>query len=365
MLLIDEVKTFCDRPFVHMKINHLGRACQCCYQSMSTGDILNAPIEEVWGSQLAKDIQKTTLKNELHPACKGWGGCPYIGLKLENMVGTHEVNPGCHYPQVLEVDLPPYHCNIGGENPNEKNPACIMCPRNDPKFVKNPHFHVNRFDEILEKVKPLIPHLKELWVLGVAEPFWKNAIFDSLQKLEYPEHRDKLTVVTFTNGTIFGAKTRERWIHTVKKACVHFSIDAATPETYRQIRRLDFYETIKRNITAYGRQNVADHEIRICHNINRLNFHELPKMVHEANEMGAHCLDFNPVHNAGGHTDLGILGLRNKDRTKFEESKRLAEEASRNSPVIIRFKRNFDQAVVQEGAPDVHLIQLVDSTALS
>jgi len=189
-------------------------------------------------------------------------------------------------------------------------------------------------------------HLRDLWILGVAEPFWKNAIFKVMDGLDYASHRDHIRIVSFTNGSVFGDKTRERYMREVSQSNLHFSIDAASPETYCKIRRLDFYKTVKKNVIKYSEERPPNHMIGICHNINRLNFHEIPQMVTEADEMGADWLDFNFTHNAGGHIDLSGLGLREEDREEFEKYAAEAK-AMTDMNVKVNILRTFDQAVEQ------------------
>jgi MoaA/NifB/PqqE/SkfB family radical SAM enzyme len=338
------IQSFCGLPFQRMKINHIGDVAQCCFQSQPIGNILNDTFDKVWGSDLAKEIQETTLKGELHPVCKGWGGCPFIGESLEK-TETSDVYENFNFPTGLELELPPYHCNIGGTDPNEDNPACIMCPRNSKEYVNGPNFKVNKFDEILSKVKMLMPFLDELTILGVAEPFWKDALFDSLETLNFGKHREKIHFWTFTNGSIFSKKIEEKYCEIVKDSCLNFSIDAATPETYLKIRRLNFYDTIKRNITRYANNSPESHVISICHNINIHNLHEMPLMVKDAIEMGADSIYMNPVHSAGGY--INVEKLQVTDRGLFNDLRSQAIELA-HGKIEISIIRDLPDPVLVE-----------------
>ena len=112
-------------------------------------------------------------------------------------------------------------------------------------------------------------------------------------------------------------KIEEKYCEIVKDSCLNFSIDAATPETYLKIRRLNFYDTIKRNITRYANDRPESHVISICHNINIHNLHEMPLMVKDAIEMGADSIYMNPVHSAGGY--INVEKLQVTDRGLFND----------------------------------------------
>ena len=60
------IQSFCGLPFQRMKINHIGDVAQCCFQSQPIGNILNDTFDKVWGSDLAKEIQETTLSLQNH-----------------------------------------------------------------------------------------------------------------------------------------------------------------------------------------------------------------------------------------------------------------------------------------------------------
>jgi MoaA/NifB/PqqE/SkfB family radical SAM enzyme len=346
MLKVNSTRVFCPLPFIRMKIDPYGGVTQCCYQEPNhLGNILEQDFQEIWNSKTAEEIRKYTLECRLHPRCEGWGGCPFIGREVKDFEKDfpliHSVNK--YYPLGLELDLPSTHCNIGGENPDPvTSPACIMCPRNRKDFTKE--LGISKFDEILEKVKFLMPHLEELTILGVAEPFWKDALFKAFDTLDYIPHNDHCRFWTFTNGTIFGPRVQKKYMEYVKRSILNFSLDAATPETYVKIRRFDFYETIKENIKRYSaRRNPSLHTVKICHVLSNMNFREMPLMVEEAEEMGADDILFNFVHNAGGPEITASLLITGEQREEYEKYEAQAKEIASQTKVQLTQSRIFDQ----------------------
>src|SRR5277367_1522573 len=110
MNILATADTFCHLPFNHIKINVNGDVNMCCFQGGFLGNILENSIEKIWNSPLAKEIREITLKQELHPCCKNWGGCPWLNGDLSK---TRNITYYPYMPTSLELDLPSTHCNIG------------------------------------------------------------------------------------------------------------------------------------------------------------------------------------------------------------------------------------------------------------
>jgi len=332
-----ERRPFCLHPFRRLKIDAYGGVTHCCYQTPSLGNILEQDFRDIWEGELNQEIRDVIMDGKLHRKCRG--GCPFNDAELLSSKGF---NRSGRFPlAALEIDFPASHCNIGGENPSPENPACIMCCRDQEGFMEG--LPLSRFDEVLDKIKPMMPDLEEIAIIGNAEPFWKDAIFKAFDKIDYIAYRKSCRFWTYTNGTSFGEQTMKEYMKYVKTSCLNFSIDAATPETYVKIRRLDLYETIKENIKRYSscrttsqrRRNVAgQHFIRIFNVLSQLNFREMPLMVREAEEMGADVVSFGFVHSAGGAVaaeTMALLELTGEDREEYEkceaEAKRIASQS--------------------------------------
>jgi hypothetical protein len=352
-------KTFCSLPFQRLRINHLGGMTQCCYQGRDLGNIFDSGVLECWRGQLAREIQNSTNNGELHKVCVGWGGCPHIGKNLKDNHTHFEQHHDADFPLGLEIELPPTHCNIGGVSPSDESPACVMCPRNSQRYRDQLFFKENRYWEVVDRVKFLMPYLQQFTILGVAEPFWKNAIFETMDRLDFKSHQEHCQFWTFTNGSIFGPNAVKKYMEYVKYSLLNVSIDAATPETYMKIRRLDFYDTIKKNIKHYSEvRDKNNHRVKICHNINKLNYKEMPLMVAEAGEMGVDTVFFNPTHTAGGYTDLADIGLTKDDLPKFNQKKQAAQRAANRRGIQIENFRELEQSIESAMPRSKQLVQL-------
>lgn len=333
---------FCQNPFHHVKINTAGEVTMCCYQGGSLGNVLTTPIVDIWNSELAKDIRRVTKEHRLHPCCMEWKGCPFQNAKLEKEK-RYSYSP--IIPTSVEIDLPSFHCNIGGVTPDDDHPACIMCPRNSKSFRAEPSFGMDNTDRILETVRPLMPYLGSLAVLGVAEPFWKNLIFDLLDKLNFQDFKSNIYFWTVNNGSLFAEKTARRYIDAISRGALMFSVDAGTRETYLKIRRLDFFDTIRRNIKRYNEIRPPYHRIEVFNNVNTLNAHEMILMVEFAKEVGSDLLKLNPTHNCGIDGYANEIMVNKDNLTLFTDHYQQAKERAKALGVSLLLVREFEQCV--------------------
>jgi MoaA/NifB/PqqE/SkfB family radical SAM enzyme len=191
------------------------------------------------------------------------------------------------------LDLPKQHCNVGGENPTPEHPACLMCERSWA-FKKQE----DRVDEICKILKDNlnIPRLKVIHIQGVAEPFWKDRIFDVLDAIGVTPYT---CVSTATNGTILNEEIIRRYFE-YPRSNTSFSVDAATPETYRKLRRLDYNKVVENLMLFSEWRTPRTQGFFIHNNINLLNIEEVEGMVRLAASVKADFVDFDPTYELPG-----------------------------------------------------------------
>lgn len=178
----------------------------CCYQITQLGSVYEKrSLIDIWRSPLAQSIRDTTTKGNLHSVCSSWNVCPFIVQKREPRPIRAYKN--CEYPTHLEICLPDFWCNIGGVEPSDKNPACIMCIRNHRKPEQK-----DITDLICQKALPLMPHLRHLSVLGIAEPFWKDRCFEIFEQLGFAKYKHQIQFETNTNCTLLTPKVIARFL---------------------------------------------------------------------------------------------------------------------------------------------------------
>jgi len=347
------VNTFCNLPFTKIILNSWGEVSMCCHQLTQLGKLdENTNILDIWRNKLAKDIRDQTLQGNLHSACTSWNSCPYI-VKQRNLRDV-EINKKCYYPRHLEICLPDKHCNVGGENPSDENPACIMCRRN---FNVPNQKDITEF--LCEKSRCLMPYLAQLSVLGIAEPFWKDATFKIMDQLNWDSDRDHITFTTNTNGICLNDRIARRFFERVPYSDLSWSLDAATPETHIKIRRLDAFDLVVKNLKdwivlreEYGGQE--NHKVCIYNNINLLNVSEMTAMVDLAYSIGVDSMIMLPTYDQAGVVKLGELLMCEKNLPIFKKESERAMQRAEFLDFDLQYSKSFSvippsQQLVQIG----------------
>jgi wyosine [tRNA(Phe)-imidazoG37] synthetase (radical SAM superfamily) len=285
-----QLSSFCAYPFDRIRVTAEGNVAFCCFMrpdpnkpaSPYLGNLLENTFDQIWFGEAAEKIRVDTESGVLSEKCKN-PGCPFMSCRLIAKKVIYN-----EYPQFLEIDLPNTHCNVGGIKPTPST-ACVMCERASPLFQPEK----DRLLEVLSKIKHLVCNLKQIHIQGIAEPFWKDLIFEMLDVLHFDNHKS-IIISTTTNGTLLGEPQQQRYLARVPHSITNFSIDASTPETYKAIRRLDIFPKVLENLRTFDRKRDKNQQfLQICNNINLLNIHEVIGMVHLARDVHVNALEFN------------------------------------------------------------------------
>ena len=252
-------------------------------------------------------------------------------------MSPHRIYKDAAYPTCLEICLPDKHCNVGGEKPTTENPACIMCRRN---FDIPNQPDLTEF--LCEKSKCLMPYLKQLCVMGIAEPFWKDAVFNIFQKLDFETYKENIQFVTNTNGICLAERISEKFFNQTTMSDISWSIDAASAITHQKIRRLDTYDLVVSHLKkwialreTYGGRD--KHKVCIYNNINLLNVHEMTAMVEMAHGIGVDKMIMLPTYDQAGVVKLGELMMCEKNVDIFKK----ASEDAMNRAIQLGFNLSY------------------------
>lgn len=333
------VKTFCALPFQKIILTANGAVSMCCHQGIPLGGLgEDVSIMDLWTSPLAEEIRDKTFRGELHEVCSCRNTCPFI--KGERQRYDPPSYPNARRPLCLEICLPMSHCNIGGEEPSPKNPACLMCRRN----FSAPN-EPNLVEFLCEKAKPLMPFLQDLMVLGTAEPFWKDIVFKVFELLDFSSHKHHCRFSTNTNAICLSERVLTRLFAETESSSIFFSIDAASPITYRKIRRVNAYETVLKNIRRFLAMRTPSHRATIYNNINLLNVEEMSKMVEVAVELGVDAMVMLPTYTIDNSVKLGELLLCEKNVDLFKECSEAAMQRARELGMPLKYSGRFDAPI--------------------
>lgn len=351
---MEQIRAFCNLPWTRIKVDFNGNVNMCCHQSSHRlGNLFENTFEEIWFGPVSEEIRKFTFEGHLHNACKT-AECPYTYSGTKN-VFTFDINSN-GYPTELEFDLHPSHCNFGGKNADFET-TCIMCPRSYPNAKKLFENEPDKTHDLIIKVKPLIPYLKRLCVMGLSEIFWQDKIFEIFDLLEFKKHNKNILFWANTNGSVFTKNRMERFVDNVTKSSLSFSLDAATEGTYLKIRKNKVFDKVVQNLKDWNdyrkKLNTQGHKhvLNIFNNINILNVHEVPCMVKMASEIGVDSLILMPTHNVDNTPHLNPLVVSEENwklfRNAEKEARQLAKELNFNINIFRPLDLNIGQKLYQ------------------
>jgi MoaA/NifB/PqqE/SkfB family radical SAM enzyme len=293
-----DLEVFCGYPWNRVRITSEGWVAMCCFQRpdpLSTespyiGNLLEKSFDDIWFGEEAELIRRETSEGILSKKCQ-MPGCPYFTSQKPYKTQKVIYN---EYPYFLEIDLPNTHCNVGGENPSTENPACIMCERAGGPGIFRPE--TDHLAQVIPKLVNIVPNLQQIHIQGISEPFYKDLIFHVLDWLNYDAHREQITISTTTNATLLKPSVRNRYLSRCPHSITNFSIDAATPETFKKIRIFDCFDKVLENLYAFNKERVRTRQfLRVCNNLNTLNLSEAVAMVQIAANADAEYVEFNPT----------------------------------------------------------------------
>jgi hypothetical protein len=350
-------QTFCSLPHTKLILNSWGEVSMCCHQLTQLGKLTeDTNILDLWNSPLAKEIRETTENGNLHRVCTSWNSCPFI--VKERTAFPHKMYKNALYPLYLEICLPDKHCNVGGENPSDDNPACIMCRRN---FNIPSQADITEF--LCEKAKPLMPYLRYLCVLGIAEPFWKDATFKIFERLEFERYKDQIEFTTNTNGICLNERVAKKFFEATTKSDLSWSLDSASPETHQKIRRLDAFDLVVENLKRWLKMRedyggAKKHKVCIYNNINMLNIHEMTRMVELGKEWGVDKMIMLPTYDQSGVVKLGELMLCPKNVKWFKKASEEAMQRANEIGLQLIYSKRFDAVPPSIDVEPQNLVQI-------
>ena len=248
-----------------------------------------------------------------------------IGLALIFKPLTLNYNP-VHFQ--LE---PTTHCNL----------KCIMCLRIG-RDMELTHMSFPNFRKIIDIIKP-----KEIVLSGIGEPTLNPDLPDMIKFAK--DNSCKVAVIT--NFTLSDEKIEE--LFKTNLDLIKISIDAASPQTYKEIRGIDNLDRIKegiKNINELKRENRSKTPfIRLQFLILNKNLHEILDFLRMAKEVEAETVYFQTMTTVGyteeteDRPDKLVGGLSTEEVLKnLQDAGRLAKKLKINTNLNF-LTRNFKQ----------------------
>lgn len=218
------------------------------------------------------------------------------------------------------VNHPPIHVQL--EVTNYCNLKCKMCIRDNIK-TNNKNMSFDEYKEIISQIKP-----QKVTLAGSGEP----TIHKDLSKMiEYAGINNISTMIS-SNMTLLNNGDAEELVKSGLNV-VKVSIDAATRQTYLNIRGEDCFEKIISNIggivSAKRKNGLNTPQIRFDYVILKDNVNEMPEVIRLAKNIGIDTVYFRPLQKVGLKEDVQKQLTKDFDAGALFESLKKTYEAAR------------------------------------
>lgn len=231
-------------------------------------------------------------------------------------------------PVSLELETTTY-CDI--------NPPCVMC------YTRVLHTRDVENENLDEEVfKKLIPYFKNFSIIslhGIGEPLIGKKLFTILDSID----TNKTKVQFNTNGLKLNEEKSKTLIEKGLKL-INFSIDAATPETYRKIRGIDFHQVIGniKKLTELKLKKKSKYPvIEMNMTLMKENLNEAFQFIHLAKELGAEIVHFGVLNKAPDYT------VQNQDFTFRYHQQMLDLNSTEFIKQMKRARRNAEKNKIE------------------
>ena len=294
----DLATRFCKEPWESLETTPDGDVHMCCTAWLPTpiGNLRRQTPEEVWNGAAAQEIRRSILDGSYRYCSRAY--CPQIAnRKLPRKDAL--TNPE-HRRIVRDGDV------IARRKPRNAvlshDRSCnLSCPSCRTELVVARKAEQDELDRLTRSwILPMLSEARRVKVTGSGDPFGSAHFRDVL--LELARARPPgLRVTLNTNGLLFDERAwRELELEgLVDRAFV--SIDAATPDTYRVLRRGGELDRLLENLAFVARLRRAGQltEVRLDTVVQAANFRELPGIVQIARGFGFDRVKFQMIRNWG------------------------------------------------------------------
>lgn len=284
--------------------------------SLERTDIVD-PLQNVltrkWNKWLFRNPTHDELSSAIQVARHNFPGEENLKEIVDSSTGDKQLG---FRPLNMEIDIT-NNCNL----------RCVMCNFSDPRYykVRKQEISVEKFEELASQV---FPRMNKISLSFGAEPLLHRKIEQLFAILA--DYKVPYTYM-HTNGLLLRKSSIEAMIKH-RFSSLSISIDAATKETYENIRIGGKFEKLIANLHLLKKIK-AEHGVEhptLSFNfvIMRQNMHELPAFIDMAAELGA--IGVNATHMIAwdrvGNVDMAATHEKERFNTFLAQAQQRAKE---------------------------------------
>lgn len=347
-------KVLCNAPFSTLLFTEYGEMIPCYYnKNIVFGKYPNDAPMEIWSGEKMEFLRKQIKENNLSFGCQD---CFHY-IESGNYYST-----GAWKYDYLPLNKLKYPVSLDFQISNICNLACIMCNGEYSQMVRQlrekKDKYVNPYDDtFVEKIKPLLPYIKEAAFTGgevfLIKIYYK--IWDAIAEIN-PNVRISIT----TNGTILNSRVKEYFEKLDFNITI--SLDSVNKESFEKIRRFSNFDKYLEHFDyflGYTKRKKTIFTVKICPM--RQNWREIPDIVNFLN-----CKDvlfqFNNVifppyvalWNLHSHELKGIISYLNNQN--YQEQTFIQKENKKRVENLIKqlVKWQEEALTFEHKYPDIY-----------
>ena len=183
----------------------------------------------------------------------------------------------------------------------------------------------------------LIRNARRLTVTGAGEPFASKVYMDLFSKINRKE-LPNIKITLRTNGLLLTPSTWTK-IKNMHYAVdmISISVDAATKETYRSIRRGGNFDRLLKNL-YFIRGLKKNHPIKLKFNfvVQRGNYREMPQFAQFARRFDADRVAFTKIINLGTFDtdEYNNIGIHLPDHPEYPHFQEILNHPDLQDPIV-------------------------------
>lgn len=327
---------FCPHPFSRAHLSVSGNVYICCaaWTGVSIGNIFQKPFDEIWNSAEAQKFRLSIIDKTFQYCRRKI--CPRI---VSNIIRTQPVSK--KYQDIITkkttyMDEGPIHFSMNYDY--SCNMFCTSC-RNEKRVISKDRVkELIKFQDDLLK-SDLFKNGKRLTITGAGEPFASSVFMDLLNKIDIYSNPD-LKILLRTNGNLLNTKNWER----IKNAHyaidqISISIDAATEETYKKLRRGGDFNQLLKNLEflkEINKEKDSKFKVRLSFVVQQDNFKEMPLFVKLAKDFECDKVAFTQLMDRGTYQDgqFSELTVHNSEHPEHNELLKILRDPLLKDPII-------------------------------
>lgn len=293
---VDTEKRMCLNPFERAESASRNRLMFCCpaWLPVPFGQIEDGSVEEVWNSTAAQDIRASIHDgsyrycSRMHCPMFTADDMPHVAdIKNAEMKEVHETKA---------TVLPP---RIGRINLSHDRSCNLSCPSCRTDLIIADRAASRKLNELAENtLLPLIRAARRVKITGSGDPFASRHYRWIIQQLT--AEQDGPIIDLQTNGLLLERSWEPLGLAGSGRVdTVLVSTDAATPETYRVVRRGGEYDDLLRNLEYLSELRASGEVryVRVDFVVQALNFREMPAAARLSNDLGFDRIKFQMLRS--------------------------------------------------------------------